>query len=230
MAGLTPRDQVKRAALRLFARHGVDGVTVRRIAEACGQKNHAAVGYYFGSKDALVRELVTDGARVIDERRNAMLDRLEAGGRRPRIADIAAALVEPSIGLAAAGEEEAYIRFIQMLMLNRRDLFMDALEGRWNSGYLRCLDHLRRLLPKLSPAMQNQRFVFIGAYLAGVLALREAALGDRSRPHRLWDAPETLADIIRTLTAILDAPAGDGPGAEAEATAAVVGSVGVILS
>lgn len=230
MAAITPRDQVKRAALRLFARHGVDGVTVRQIAEACGQKNHAAVGYYFGSKEALIRELVADGAEVIDIRRNALLDRLEAGGKRLKVADIVAALVYPSLGLAADGEEEAYIRFIQMLMLNQRDLFMAALEGRWNSGYLRCLDHLRRLLPKLGPTMQNQRFVFIGAYLASALALREAALADRSRPHRLWQAPETLADIIRTMTAILEAPAGEGPGADEETPEQIVGSVGVILA
>ena len=47
-------DKIKRIARQLFAERGVDGVTVRDIAEASGQKNHAAVAYYFGSKDALL--------------------------------------------------------------------------------------------------------------------------------------------------------------------------------
>ena len=70
-------EHLKAVALKLFAERGIDGVTVRQIAEAAGQKNHAAVGYYFGSKEDLVRELIVDGARLIDDQRNRWLD--EAG-------------------------------------------------------------------------------------------------------------------------------------------------------
>lgn len=224
------RDQVKLAALRLFATHGVDGTTVRQIVDACGQKNHAAVSYYFGTKEALVRELVADGARLIDERRNAMLDAREAGGGPASVAAVVEALVYPSVNLSGEGEEDSYIRFIFMLTLNQRNLFMDALEGRWNSGYLRCLDHLRRLLPGLSPEMQNQRFVFMGAYLSGVLSLREAALADRSRPHPMWSRDGTLRDMVRTITAVLEAPlAEQRPAPRRSRPKAIVGSIGMIL-
>lgn len=226
------RDQIKLAALRLFAVHGIDGVTVRQIVDACGQKNHAAVSYYFGTKEALVRELVVDGARLIDIRRNALLDTLEDAGAPMTVTQVAEALVYPSIDLGGEGEEDSYIRFIFMLTMNQRALFMDALENRWNSGYLRCLDHLRRLLPHLSPAMQNQRFVFMGAYVACVLAFREAALSDRSRPHAMWRAQGTLADFIVTLTAMLEAPLaqeGGQPAARRGKPRSIVGSVGMIL-
>ena len=90
-------EQLKAVALRLFAERGVDGATVRQIAEAAGQKNHAAVTYHFGSKDALVRELIVDGARAIDLRRNAWLDECEARGGPGSVLEVTEAMVRTSI-------------------------------------------------------------------------------------------------------------------------------------
>ena len=58
------REQIKLAARRLFAIRGIDGVSVREIVEAAEQKNHGSLAYYFGTKEALVRELVADGAKL----------------------------------------------------------------------------------------------------------------------------------------------------------------------
>ncbi|MBX3446001.1 MAG: TetR/AcrR family transcriptional regulator [Parvibaculaceae bacterium] len=235
---LPAREQIKLAARRLFAERGMDGVTVREIVEASGQKNHGSLSYYFGTKEALVRELVTDGAKLIDIRRNAYLDRLEAEGGPKSIREVVEALVYPSVNLAEETDtaEDSYIRFIALLGMSHRDLFMEALENRWNSGYLRCLDHLRKLMPEMPEAAKNQRFVFLGAYLTGVIAAREAALADRSRPHPMWSAEATLRHFIDTITAMLAAPlepalAGEswGSGGAGGEPRAVVGSVGMIL-
>jgi AcrR family transcriptional regulator len=221
-------EHLKRVARRLFAERGVDGVSVREIAEAAGQKNHGAVGYYFGSKDALVRELVADGARLIDERRNAWLDRIEAGGGPQSVLEVVEAFVYPSVGLEPEGREDSYTRFIVMLGMTHRQTFMEALEGRWNSGYLRCLEHLRKLMPPMSPAAKNQRFVFLGGYLGAVLAAREAALTDPSRPHPTWSSDQTLAHLVQTAAALLLAPAPpEGEGAAA-GDPGVVGPLGAM--
>jgi len=185
----------------------VDGVTVRDIAEAAGQKNHAAVGYHFGSKDALIRELVVDGARVIDANRNAALDELEGSRAAIAVADVVDVLVRTSIELAGSGLEGSYNRFVVMLGMTHRDVLMDALEDRWNSGYLRCFEHLRRLMPKMSPAKKNQRLIFVGACLGSVLAARETALADRSREHRTWGSEQTLDHFAATMTALIEASA-----------------------
>lgn len=198
--------ELKRVARRLFAERGVDGATVREIAEAAGQKNHAAVGYYFGSKESLIRELVIEGAMVIDERRNAWLDRLEADGGPHSIREVADVLIRASVGISGPGEDDDYNRFVVMLSVTHRALFLQALDGRWNSGYQRCLGHLRRLMPAMSPAMKNQRFVFLGAYLGGVLARREADLADTTRNHPAWSSERTLAHFASTMTALLEAP------------------------
>lgn len=205
---------MKRVARRLFAERGVDGVTVRDIAMAAGQRNHGAVSYHFGSKETLVREIIRDGAILIDERRNATLDALEAKGGPSSISEVVDVLLYTATAMdESAVGEDSYIRFVTMLGMTHRDLFLSALEGRWNSGYLRCLDHLRRLMPEMPPAMKNQRFVFMGAYLSSILSLREAALTDTSRAHPIWQSDTTLRHFARTLTALIETP--DGPPSDA---------------
>jgi AcrR family transcriptional regulator len=198
---------LKAVALRLFAERGVDGVTVREIAEAAGQKNHAAVGYHFGSKEGLIRELILDGAVEIDARRNDWLDRLEQAPDGLSVRAIVDILVFTSVGLAAPDAEDCYNRFVVLLGMSHRAFFMDTLAGRWNAGYLRCLRHLRRLMPDMPPAMKNQRFVFLGAYLGAVMAIRETELADRSRPHPTWGSSRTLEHFAHTATALIEAPA-----------------------
>lgn len=195
-------EQLKQAALRLFAEKGVDGVTVREIAAAAGQKNHGAVGYYFGSKEALVREVIMDGAVELERLRNEALDGLEALGGPGTVREVVDVLVFPASTL----KDEYYISFITLFSMTHRDLMLDALDPTWNRAYGRCLGHLRRLLPALSLALQNQRFVFMGAYLSAVLAARARALADHSRDHPMWSSAHGLEHFAQTVAALLEAP------------------------
>jgi AcrR family transcriptional regulator len=199
-------DTLKAAALKLFAERGIDGVTVRQIAEAAGQKNHAAVGYHFGSKEELVRELIVDGARLIDDQRNAWLDAAEAQGGPHSVLETVEGLLRTSLNPHPPEGGEAYNRFVVMLGLTHRKLFMSALEDRWNRGYLRALDHIRRLHPDLPASLMNQRLMFMGAALGGILASRERELADQSRPHPMWSSDSILHEIARSLAAMISPP------------------------
>ncbi|MDB5569046.1 MAG: transcriptional regulator, TetR family [Hyphomicrobiales bacterium] len=56
--GAATRARIEREALRLFAEKGVDGATIRDLAQAVGVAD-AALYRYFGSKDAIAAELFT---------------------------------------------------------------------------------------------------------------------------------------------------------------------------
>src|ERR1700752_1367549 len=96
--GLETRTRLKDVAQRLFAERGIDGVSIDQILAAAGQRNKASLHYHFGTKLDLVRELVVDGAKVIDAKRQAMLDQLERDGL-PTPRNRMEALVRPVLEL-----------------------------------------------------------------------------------------------------------------------------------
>lgn len=200
-------EHLKRVACRLFAEHGIDGVTVRQIADAAGQKNHGAVGYHFGSKEALVREILIDGAIIIDEKRNTLVSALEAVGGPRTVREVVDLVIDTSIDVfGGPPAEEAYVRFVMMLNLTHRALFFDTVSDRWSDGYKRCLTHFRRLMPDIPLDAKNQRLLFFGSALRSVLAMREGALADTSRPHPMWGSRGALEHFAQLMTALLEAP------------------------
>jgi AcrR family transcriptional regulator len=58
------RAKILAAARELFARHGVDGVSVRRIAAKAGV-DHALVHRYFGTKSEMAAEIVRAEAQTL---------------------------------------------------------------------------------------------------------------------------------------------------------------------
>jgi len=208
LRGDATRETIKLAARRLFALRGVHGVTTREIVAATGQKNSGSLHYYFRTKEALVRELIVDGARIIDDRRNAALDRLEEGGGPQNLRDVLEILVHPATNLGETpGEEDSYIRFIAGLSLQDRALLEDVLTGKWNSGYQRCLAHIRRLADFIPAELLRQRLVFMSISLRAIMAARESALDHRIEHRRFWTSPGTMDELLETLEAMIVGPA-----------------------
>ena len=197
--------RIKRVAQQLFAERGIDGVTVREIAEASGQKNHAAVTYYFGSKEALVRELIIDGAARSDQMRTQMLDELEQSKAPIKLRDVAEILVHSMVNFGPPEDVRSFHRFIFVLDMTERELLVDTLRGRWNSGYMRCFEHFSELMPEMCELRRQQKLVFVSRYVITVIAAREMKLEDTSSPHPIWADEGLLPHFIDTIVAILKA-------------------------
>ena len=69
MARLDSRSRILAAATPLFARHGLNGVSVREVASAAGV-NLSMISYYFGGKEGLYASILKkqfEGFRYIDD-------------------------------------------------------------------------------------------------------------------------------------------------------------------
>lgn len=116
-AGRETREQLLLTAERLFAQRGIDAVSVREILDAAGQRNKSAAQYYFGGRDGLITALVTARSEALNQRREVLLDELEAAGLQHGLRALCTVLVGP---LAEALDEPGnhFLRFLARYQLD----------------------------------------------------------------------------------------------------------------
>jgi len=204
------RAQIKMAAQLLFARHGVDAVTVQQIVAAAGQRNNAALHYHFGSKEELVRELVVDGAMFLERRRQEMLHELSQKGGSRTVREILQVLVLPVIELENEPQWRGYIRFTSYLHASKREALTSALNNQWNSGYIVCFEHLKQMVD-IPAKILDQRLSLLTIYSNAILSARDAALEQsKTEQSRLWGQQFTLENVLDTLEATLTSAPSNG--------------------
>lgn len=102
------------AAERLFARFGVDGVSLRQIGAAAGQRNVAAAQYHFGDKQTLLQAIYDFRLAAIDARRRELLDAVRASGTAGDVRALVEVLVVP-LAEQAATPGSHYVRFLNRM-------------------------------------------------------------------------------------------------------------------
>jgi AcrR family transcriptional regulator len=139
------REKILDAAERLFAEHGLEGVSLRAINAEAGL-SPAALHYHFGSQKALVEALLERQMPALMERRRQLLDALDD---RPE---------PPQIELLAEGGEPGlrYMRLIHRLQSDG-DLDPRFVIERWPGGVERLAPLLRKANPSLSLALIQLR-------------------------------------------------------------------------
>lgn len=202
------RERIKREARLLFATRGIDGVSTREIMKASGQKNTASLGYYFGSKENLVRELIIDGAKIIDDRRHEALDKIEARGGPRKARDVTDVLIFTAVRMSPdqPTQEDSYSRFITHIGQHHPDLFWETLGDQWLGGFTRCFQHMRGLMPDMPEAVKTQRIQLVASYLGSILSLRERILTGGDEPASLWAQDGSLHHFSQTMAAIIEQP------------------------
>lgn len=146
------------AAERLFAEHGFDGVTLKQITAEAGQRNASALQYHFGSKVELVRAIVARRMPAINERRNRLLDEVEAARRGGELRAVIEALVRPLAELCDTDDDgRHWIRFLAQAWSNPRSGLGDVVRNDFNTGVVRGGLMAAALMGDLPPEVIRQR-------------------------------------------------------------------------
>ncbi|MFE5705195.1 TetR/AcrR family transcriptional regulator [Rhodococcus koreensis] len=116
--GEATRELLMTSAERLFAWHGVEGVTLREIQIQSGQSNSSVIAYHFGSKAGLVRALIAFRYKTIDARRTELLEEARAANNISDPRTAVWLIVRPLVESIESGE--MFVPFLAKLNENPR--------------------------------------------------------------------------------------------------------------
>lgn len=193
------RTRLLDCAERLFADHGIEGISLRSINAEAGL-SAAALHYHFGTKQALVAALLERQMPGLMERRGALLAQLgDRVGAPATTREVLAALLEPQVLLLREGGEPGarYMRFIHRLQADG-DLDFDFVLSRWPGGIDRLVPLLSAANPDLPRPVVEQRLAFaIEAILPSLVKAPKAVGGALDR---------YVAALLDFLTGAFEAP------------------------
>jgi AcrR family transcriptional regulator len=192
------KEQIVRAAERLFAAHGLDGVSLRQIGAEAGNGNNSAVQYHFGSKEQLAQAIFEDRLPFIDERR-----RLLVAHRRP---DDLRSLVECYVlPILEQGEQEGshYLGFIAMLQQSASREVFERIPEQLRDSTRAFREQVRALLPQIPEQLRTHRIGQALAFSVHATADRERA---RAHGHDVLPFAVHVTDLLDGLVGFLEAP------------------------
>jgi AcrR family transcriptional regulator len=136
-SGESTRVMLMEVAERLFATKGIEAVTLREIQQAAGQSNTSVIRYHFGSRDGLIRALISYRQASLGADRQEMLASMREQGKEADPRAVVWLLARPLANSIAAGE--MFAPFLARLVEDpraRSDYWPDHVEDEWTQERL----------------------------------------------------------------------------------------------
>ncbi len=164
------------AAERLFALHGVDGVSLRQVNTEAGQRNSSAAHYHFGSREALIEAVYLYRMERIWEYRKDMLEQAVRDGRCGELRTLIDIVIRPIVMEMISGPGgRFYVNFVMQVWGHphfglgkmQRMVGLDSIEH--------LLDYFHDVLAHLPESLFRQRIGFMFIFVYQVLALNASS-------------------------------------------------------
>lgn len=199
---LATRRALLLTAERLYARLGIDGVSLREINREAQQKNRSAVHYHFGSREAVIEGIFEMRAAQIDVRRRELLAIMRSRGTPITLRELIEGLIRPQ---AEVWQREKgsyhYNRFLAQAALSGRDDLREMWRKRFEGGLQEYWDAIAGLLPDVPDPLLRQRLVVATDFAIYGLASLEGAVESRRVAKRAFPFERAIENLIDMLTA-----------------------------
>jgi AcrR family transcriptional regulator len=194
------------AAAVLMDERGIDNVSLSQINRASGHRNRSAVTYHFGSRDAVVHELVDRTMNGLDAERNALLDHLETTGAPLTERTVLEVIVGPFTRQLRTQEGRRYLRLCGQLINHPRFVADPQQIVSVNSSLRRCACHLAPALAQLPPEVAAERASQIAGFTVRACADQARLLDTDPPPRPVLGIEAFTANLVDVLLGLLQAP------------------------
>lgn len=194
------KQQLVRTAERLFALHGIDGVSLRQIGVEAGMANNTAVQYHFGSKDGLIEAILMHRIEALQARRELLWARCS----RDDLRQVVEAQLLPMIEL---GEDPDCYYLLVLEQLQRYGTGthpFDQLPSAYQASQRRFVRRVGDLIGHVPARLRSARINQASAWCLHACADRQRA--------RLFGAPVAsyalhVSQLLDGVVAMLSSPA-----------------------
>lgn len=195
------RAALLRAAETLFAKRGVDAVSMREIAAAAGQANHSAALYHFTNKRDLINALLERHSDPIQNGWTMAMDHMDAGGQTG-LREIVALLVRPLV--AKLDDPDGGVDYLLIVadLVTSRNFPLATMPAVGAPGIMELSARMMRHIPPIAPDFLQLRMMRVAAVLYCSIANYHATVSLGSGVSR--DA--FVNDLIVSLMAVIEAP------------------------
>jgi AcrR family transcriptional regulator len=192
--------QLLLTAERLFAKGGIDGVSLRQIAAEAGSANNSAIQYHFGSKDRLLQAILAYRLGDLLQRRALLKARVDPDDLRGRFEAHILPLLE-----MAESPDSYYVSFLEQLSRSG-DAHVFANQPEVQQSNDDFTADMRRLLQKLPEPARGMRIQQAQVLSLHTAAERELAVnrGGPVVPFGLF-----VSSVVDGFAGFLAAPASD---------------------
>ncbi|MDQ6646763.1 MAG: TetR family transcriptional regulator [Pseudomonadota bacterium] len=205
------RQRLLDAAEWLFIEQGYEAMSLRHITTKAGA-NLAAVNYHFGSKEALIRELLSQRLNRLNQERLQLLSAGESLGTGASGATaILGMLFVPAFRLSYGSTSgPAFMRLLGRVYSDPSPFIRSYLDQHYKSISGRFFEAFSKALPALPRHELGLRLHFALKAISGMLAGEDmqALIASITKGEAVNDA-ELLARLISLISPILTAPFGN---------------------
>ncbi len=207
---MTTREEILKAAERVFSSHGYDGTSMRQIAAEAGVAQ-ALLHYHFQNKENLYASIFDRRSSAISGHRGNLLDRLLADTPHPTLEEVLGVLFTPTENALGESREDVdpYVQIVAAIGAANDPRSKELVARYFDPIAKRFIDLFQQVVPGLDGGRAVWSYLIaIRARMQAQALIERAARLCKCTPDKVPPADELLVPFVSAgIRAIAQMPA-----------------------